>query len=220
MQGAAPTFPAMADVKICGINTTDALEAAIAGGARFVGFVVYPKSPRHVSRDKLAMLSERARGRVETVVVTVDADDELLAMIQATARPDWIQLHGRETPALTAHARTYARTGVIKAIGVARSEDLAAAEAFAPAAEMLMFDAKPPPGGLPGGNAMAFDWAILAGRRFSRPWLLSGGLTPENVREAISSAGAALVDVSSGVESAPGVKDATAISRFLAAARP
>jgi phosphoribosylanthranilate isomerase len=210
----------MAEVKICGISDATALEAAIDGGARFVGFVVYPKSPRHVSRDKLAMLSERARGRVETVVVTVDADDELLAMVQQVARPDWIQLHGRETPALTAHARTYAGTGVIKAIGVGRAEDLAQAARYEPVAEMLMFDAKPPPGGLPGGNAVAFDWAILAGRSFSRPWLLSGGLNAGNVREAISSSGAALVDVSSGVESAPGVKDVAAISQFLAAARP
>lgn len=210
----------MAEVKICGISTVDALEAAVEGGARYVGFVVYPKSPRHVSRDKLAMLSERARGRVETVVVTVDADDELLAMIQQTAQPDWIQLHGRENPALTSHARIYARNGVIKALGVARAEDLASAARYEPVAEMLMFDAKPPPGALPGGNAMAFDWALLGGRSFSRPWFLSGGLTPENVREAIGASGAALVDVSSGVESAPGVKDPTAISRFLAAARP
>src|SRR5262249_49183917 len=163
-----------------------------------VGFVVYPKSLRHLSRDKLAMLSERARGRVETVVVTVNADDETLSMIQHYAQPDWIQLHGNEKPALVAHARTYAKSGVIKAIGVARRDDLAAADAFTNVAEMLMFDAKPPPGGLPGGNAAAFDWHILAGRTFSRPWFLSGGLTPGNVREAISSSGAALVDVSSG----------------------
>ncbi len=108
----ALTFAVMAEVKICGINDAQALDAAIDGGARFVGFVVYPTSPRHLSRDKLASLAERARGHAETVVVTVDADDELLSMIAEIARPDWIQLHGRESPALTAHARTYARSGV------------------------------------------------------------------------------------------------------------
>ncbi len=209
----------MAEAKICGITDVRALDAAIDGGARFVGFVVYPKSPRHLSRDKLAALAERARGRAEIVVVTVDADEELLSGIAAYARPDWIQLHGREKPGQVAQARRYARFGLIKAIGVARSSDLAQAAAYEPVAEMLMFDAKPPPGGLPGGNALAFDWQILAGQRFSRPWLLSGGLTPGNVGEAISASGAGLVDVSSGVESAPGLKDPLLIAQFLATAR-
>lgn len=209
----------MAQGKICGITDARALDAAIDGGARFVGLVVYPKSPRHLSRDRLVMLAERARGKAEIVAVTVNADDELLSMIQHYAKPDWIQLHGDESPALVSHARIYAKAGVIKAIGVARREDLSAAAKFEPVAEMLMFDAKPPPGGLPGGNAAAFDWGILSGRSFRRPWFLSGGLTSENVREAISSSGAAFVDVSSGVESAPGLKDPSTITRFLAAAR-
>lgn len=209
----------MAEAKICGITTPEALDAAIAGGARFVGFVVYPKSPRHLSRDRLAALAERARGRVETVVVTVNADEELLAGVAAYARPDWIQLHGAESPGQTAQARQYARAGLIKALGVARAEDLAQAAAYEPAADMLLFDAKPPPGGLPGGNALAFDWGVLAGRRFARPWLLSGGLTPGNVLEAIAASGAALVDVSSGVEAAPGLKDPALVAQFLAAAR-
>lgn len=207
----------MAEAKICGITTPEALDAAIAGGARFVGFVVYPKSPRHLSRDKLAALAARARGRVETVVVTVNADEELLAGVAAYARPDWIQLHGAESPGQTAQARQYARSGLIKAVGVARSEELTQAAAYEPVADMLLFDAKPPPGGLPGGNALAFDWAILAGRRFARPWFLSGGLTPDNVAEAVTASGAAVVDVSSGVESAPGLKDPGKIARFLAA---
>ncbi len=209
----------MAEAKICGITDARALDAAIDGGARFVGFVVYPKSPRHLSRDKLAALAERARGKVETVVVTVDADEELLAAVAAYARPDWIQLHGAESPGKTAQARQYAQRGLIKAIGVARSEDLAQAAVYEQVAEMLMFDAKPPPGGLPGGNAMAFDWQILAGRRFGRPWMLSGGLNPANVAEAISASGAAVVDVSSGVEAGPGLKDPLKIAEFLAAAR-
>jgi len=209
----------MADVKICGITDARALEAALDGGARYVGFVVYPKSPRHLSRDKLAALADRARGNAEIVVVTVDADDEALSLIQHHAKPDWIQLHGRERPSMVAHARQYARTGVIKATGVAHREDLDEARAYENVVEMLMFDAKPPPGGLPGGNAAAFDWAILAGRSFSRPWMLSGGLTPANVQEAIAASGAGIVDVSSGVESAPGLKDPVKIAQFLAAAR-
>lgn len=208
----------MAEAKICGITDARALDAAINGGARFVGFVVYPKSPRHLSRDKLAALADRARGQVETVVVTVDADEELLAAVAAYARPDWIQLHGGESPGKTAQARQYAQRGLIKAIGVARPEDLAQAAVYEQVAEMLMFDAKPPPGGLPGGNAMAFDWQILAGRRFGRSWMLSGGLTPANVAEAISASGAAVVDVSSGVETSPGLKDPLKIAEFLAAA--
>jgi phosphoribosylanthranilate isomerase len=163
-------------------------------------------------------LMGRARGRVETVIVTVDADDASLHDISAL-RPDWIQLHGQESPQRTAHARRFAQLGVIKALGVARAEDLAAAAAYEPAADLLMFDAKPPPGAaLPGGNALAFDWGLLAGRRFARPWMLSGGLNPGNVREAITTSGAALLDVSSGVESRPGLKDPALVAQFLAAA--
>lgn len=208
----------MADAKICGIATIEALDAALLGDARFVGFVMYPKSPRHLPHEKLAALMERARGRVETVIVTVDADDTALAEI-AALQPDWIQLHGAESPRRTAEARRAARRGAIKALGIARADDLAGASTYEPAADMLLFDAKPPPGGLPGGNALAFDWRILAGRRFARPWILSGGLTPDNVGEAITASGASLVDVSSGVESAPGLKDPLRIAQFLAAAR-
>lgn len=209
----------MPDVKICGVTTTEALDAAIDGGARFIGLVVYPPSPRHLSRDRLAALAARARGQAEIVAVTVDADDETLAAIAEIAQPDWIQLHGSEAPGRVSNAARYARRGVIKALGVARSEDLAQAAAYEPAADMLLFDAKPTAGGLPGGNAVAFDWRLLAGRSFRRPWLLSGGLTPENVAEAVAASRAALVDVSSGVESAPGLKDPIKIAQFLAAAR-
>ncbi|MGD9815449.1 MAG: phosphoribosylanthranilate isomerase [Hyphomonadaceae bacterium] len=209
----------MADAKICGITTPDALDAAIAGGARYVGFVVYPNSPRHASRGTLAALSQRARGRAEIVAVTVDANDELLQLVYDYAQPDWIQLHGRESPGQVANARRYAHQGAIKAIGVAGRADLAQAAAYAQVADLLMFDAKPPPGGLPGGNALAFDWGVLAGQALPKPWFLSGGLTPENVREAIAASGAALVDVSSGVESAPGLKDPARIAQFLAAVR-
>lgn len=209
----------MADVKICGVTTSEALDAALMGGARFIGFVIYPQSPRHLGRERLAALAARARGKAEIVAVTVDADDETLQAIAQLAQPDWIQLHGSESPARTAHAAQYARRGVIKAVGVAGSDDLGRAGAYEAVADMFLFDAKPPPGGLPGGNAAAFDWGIMSGRSFRRPWMLSGGLTPENVAEAISTSGAALVDVSSGVESAPGLKDPGLIAHFLAAAR-
>ena len=209
----------MAEAKICGITSADALDAALAGGARSSGLVFFPKSPRHVAMAHAAALARRAKGRAEVVAVTVNADDEMLAEIAAKVAPDWIQAHGEESPARTAQLRQFAGRGVIKALGIARAEDFAQTAAFEPAAEMLLFDAKPPPGGLPGGNALAFDWAILAGRRFGRPWFLSGGLSPGNVAEAITASGAALVDVSSGVEAAPGLKDPLRIAQFLAAAR-
>lgn len=208
----------MPDAKICGITTPEALDAAIEGGARFVGFVTYPKSPRFLTLDKLAALARRASGRVETVLVTVSADDGHLAAAVDVARPDWIQLHGGEAPGRVAEARQFARRGVIKALGVGSSEDLIAASAYEPVADMLLFDARAPSAAaMPGGNALAFDWGLLAGARFKRPWLLAGGLSPLNVKEAIRVSGADLVDVSSGVESAPGLKDPLLIAQFLAA---
>jgi phosphoribosylanthranilate isomerase len=207
----------MPDAKICGITTAEALDAAIEGGARFVGFVTYPQSPRYLSPDKLAALAAHAGGRVETVLVTVSADDDHLMAASAAAHPDWIQLHGGETPQRATEARRFARRGVIKALGVAQAEDLTTAARYEPVVDMLLFDAKAAPAGMPGGNAAAFDWGIMAGWKFGRPWLLAGGLTPGNVHEAIRVSGADLVDVSSGVESAPGLKDPLLIAQFLAA---
>ncbi len=209
----------MAEAKICGITDAATLDAALNGGARFVGLVFFPKSPRHLSLDAAAALAARARGRAEIVAVTVDADDALLEGIAGRVRPDWVQAHGSESPARLGALRRHSTRGVIKALSIARAEDLEQTAAYEAAADMLLFDAKPPPGGLPGGNAAAFDWQILAGRQFSRPWLLAGGLTPQNVGQAIAASGAVLVDVSSGVETAPGLKDPNAIARFLAAAR-
>ena len=210
----------MAETKICGLNDPAGVAAALHGQARYLGFVFFAKSPRNVSPERAAALAAPAADRADTVAVTVDADDETLAIIAATLKPDWIQLHGREDPARAVAVRRFARKGVIKAIGVARADDLAAAGRFTSAAEALMFDAKAPEGAsLPGGNGAAFDWQMLLGRRFERPWFLSGGLTPENVAEAVAASGAGAVDVSSGVESAPGVKDAERIARFLTAAR-
>jgi phosphoribosylanthranilate isomerase len=208
----------MTDAKICGITTPEALDAAIEGGARFVGFVTYSRSPRFLSMDKLAALAARARGRVETVLVTVNADDAHLVAATNAARPDWIQLHGSESLQRAAEVRPFARRGLIKAVGVARRDDLQTIAPFEPVVDMFLFDAQAPSGAAPGGNALAFDWRLLAGFQAQRPWLLAGGLTPANVREAIRLSGADLVDVSSGVETAPGLKDPLLIAQFLAAA--
>ncbi|MES1203536.1 MAG: phosphoribosylanthranilate isomerase [Pseudomonadota bacterium] len=210
----------MPDVKICGLKTADAVEAALAGDARFIGLVFFPPSPRNIAPEAARPLAALARGKADIVAVTVDAGDALLAMIAERVAPDWIQLHGKETPARAAEVRRFARKGVIKALPIARGEDFAAAALFEPVADWLMFDAKAPPeAGRPGGHGASFDWAMLSGRRFGRPWMLSGGLTPENVPAALAASGAGALDVSSGVESAPGIKDPARIAAFLAAAK-
>lgn len=204
------------DAKICGLTTPDAVDTALAGGARWLGFVAFPPSPRHVEPADAAKLADRVRGKAEIVAVTVNADDALLADIRDTLKPDWIQLHGTEGPGRVRAAKAFAGKGVIKALPVREAADLDAANAFAEAADMLLFDAKPPKGASrPGGWGEAFDWTLLNGAAISRPWLLSGGLTPANVRAAVQASGAGAVDVSSGVESAPGVKDNALITRFL-----
>lgn len=168
--------------------------------------------------DAAAALAAKAKGRIESVALLVDPDDEAL---RAAARlePDWLQLHGRESPARVAQARQFARKGVIKALAIAGPQDVRAANVYAGAADMLLFDAKPPSGAArPGGNGLAFDWRLLHGQRFARPWMLSGGLDPENVAQAMHLSGARLVDASSGLESAPGVKDNQRIAAFVQAA--
>lgn len=210
----------MAEVKICGLKDADNLDVALREGARFVGFVFFANSPRNVAIEAAARLAERARGKADVVAVTVDADDALLERITAEVRPDWVQAHGRETPARVASLARFAAKGVIKAVSISGAEDFAQVPAFEGAAQMLMFDAKVPVSiGRPGGAGAAFDWSLLEGRRFSRPWFLSGGLNPENAGQAIRLSGAALLDVSSGVESAPGLKDPARIAAFLKAAR-
>jgi phosphoribosylanthranilate isomerase len=210
----------MAEAKICGLNDAAGVDAALLGGARYLGFVFFPKSPRHVSPEQAACLASRARGRADLTAVTVNADDILLAEVAATLKPDWIQAHGSESLARVGAMRRFAAKGVIKAIPVAVPADLAEADAFAGPADLLMFDAKAPAGAeLPGGNGVAFDWAMLKGRRFSKPYLLSGGLNRANVAEAIQLSGASLVDVSSGVETRPGLKDPARIAAFLAAVK-
>ncbi|MFI5012248.1 MAG: phosphoribosylanthranilate isomerase [Hyphomicrobiales bacterium] len=206
-------------VKICGLSTPAAVDASIEAGADMVGFVFFARSPRHVSPARAAALAGRARGRAAIVALTVDADDAALAVIVEALRPDLLQLHGLEGPERLAHLRKRFGVKLMKAIGVARRDDLGAARAYA-AADRLLLDAKPPADALlPGGNGLAFDWRMLEGFVADAPIMLSGGLDPDNVGEAIQIAQPAGVDVSSGVESAPGLKDETKIAAFVRAAR-
>ena len=207
--------------KICGLSTPEAVRAAVEGGAAYVGFVAFAPSPRDIAPDRAAELARPARAAgVKVVAVTVDACDAELDAIVAAFAPELIQLHGSETPARVAEVR--ARTGaqVIRALRVGEPADLEAARAFEGVADQLMFDARPPKGSaLPGGNGAAFDWAMLQGASFARPWFLAGGLDAANVAAAAAASGAGQVDVSSGVESAPGVKDPASVKAFLEAVR-
>ena len=215
-------IPAAMDVivKICGLSTRPTLAAAVEAGADMVGFVFFPPSPRFVSVRAAKDLAAEARGRAAIAVLTVDADDRMLAEIVATVQPDWLQLHGRETPERVAEIAARFGIKTMKAIGVSVAADLALARDYAAVADWLMLDAKAPKGALlPGGNGMPFDWTILSGFRPPMPYLLSGGLTPANVAEAMTATGAPGVDVSSGVETAPGKKDAELIAAFVRNAR-
>ena len=208
-------------VKICGIKTPEVLQAALAARADFVGLNFYPPSPRSVAPEVAAELAELARGRTSIVALIVDADDATIDRIVAAVEPDFLQLHGSETPVRAAEiARRWSRP-VIKAIKVESAGDAERALDFAGIAHFILFDAKAPKGlvgALPGGNGLAFDWQLIAAVRDRVPFMLSGGLTPDNVAAAIAATGATIVDVSSGVETAPGVKSPDLIRRFVAAA--
>ena len=207
-------------VKICGLRTAEALEAAIAAGADYVGLVIFPPSPRHVDVEEAAGLAEVARGRTAVVALTVDPDDALLDRIASEVRPDFIQLHGGEPPARVAAIRARLGVGVIKAVKVATADDVAAALAYRDVADLVLFDAMPPKDAdRPGGHGAVFDWRLLDGVADQLDFMLSGGLTPENVADAIRATGAFAVDVSSGVEERRGVKSVPLIRAFLAAAR-
>lgn len=207
-------------VKICGLSEPATLDVALDAGADMVGFVFFPKSPRHVSLEAARALGSRVGSRARKVALVVDADDSAIAAIVAALSPDLLQLHGAETPARAAEIAARFGLPLIKALGVAAREDLRAAGAFAPLVDYLLLDARPPAGATrPGGLGATFDWTILSGWRPDKPWLLSGGLTPDNVAEALARTNAPGVDVSSGVESAPGVKDADRVRAFVAAAR-
>lgn len=208
------------DIKICGLRAPDTMAAALDAGADFVGLVFFEASPRHVDWDEAGRLSAMARGRSRVVALTVNADDAALTTILQAAKPDMLQLHGSESPERVFDVRRRFAMPVMKAIKVATAEDASLARAYAEAADLILFDARPPKGArLPGGNGVAFDWRVLDGVKESVSFMLSGGLTPETVVDAIRTTGARAVDVSSGVESRPGVKDAALIRRFIAAAR-
>lgn len=205
-------------VKICGLSTPESLEWALSAGADLVGFVHFLKSPRHVSVDVAAALAGQVRGQAKTVVLTVDATDDLLDHLVATIAPDFVQLHGRETPERVAEVRERFGRPVIKVLGIGGAEDVAAARAYAGIADLFLYDAKPPKdASRPGGLGVVFDWSLLEGA--PSPFLLSGGLDPTNVGDAVRRVRPAGVDVSSGVESAPGRKDEARIRAFVAAAR-
>jgi len=207
-------------VKICGLKTPDAIDAAIAGGADYVGLVFFPPSPRNISISHARDLAYHIAGRTKIVTLMVDPDDALIKEVAREVKPDLIQLHGSETPGRAAEIRKLAGTGIMKVIKVETAKDADQAFAFSGIADLILFDAKAPKGAeLPGGNGLAFDWRVLADLKGKLNYMLAGGLTPENVAEAIALTGASAVDVSSGVESAPGVKDIARIRAFLLAAK-
>jgi phosphoribosylanthranilate isomerase len=210
-----------AKVKICGIKTDEALDAALDAGAFYIGLVFFAKSPRNVDLATAARLAKRARGRAQVVALVVDADDRLMDDIVDQVAPDMFQLHGKETPERVAEIAMRTKRPVMKAISVASEADaLRGVAAYQLAADLILFDAKPPKGAeLPGGNGVAFDWSFIQQAKEQTSYMLSGGLTADNVAEAIRQTGAYNVDVSSGVESAPGVKDAGLIRRFLEAVK-
>lgn len=217
MSGGAPARRRAA-IKICGLRRPADVAAAVDAGARYLGFVFFPRSPRAVTVAEAEALGRDLAPGLARVGLFVDPDDVVLDAVLASAPLDIIQLHGGESPARVAEVR--ARTGlpVMKAIGVAGPDDLARIAGFAGVADLLLLDAKAPAGAaLPGGNGSAFDWRLLAGQRLAKPWFLAGGLTPDNVAEALRVTGAPGVDVSSGVERAPGDKDPARIAAFCAA---
>ena len=209
------------EVKICGLSTPETVDAAVEAGADLIGLVFFPKSPRNVTIPQAAQLAGRARGKAKVVALVVDADDALLAEIARTVQPDLIQAHGAETPERVGEIARLTGKPVIKAIRVKDDADIASGAQFSEAASLILYDAKAPEtlgSALPGGNGHAFDWGLLEGEK--RPaFMLAGGLTPANVAEAIRVTGAPVVDVSSGVESAPGVKDIGLIRKFIEAAK-
>ncbi len=206
-------------VKICGLSTPDSMEAALAHGADYVGLNFFPPSPRYVTPAKAASLAAMARGRTKIVALVVDADDALLKDIADAVKPDYIQLHGSETPERVSAIKALTGKPVIKVIKVGGPEDVGRATDFVDVADLLLFDTKAPASlknALPGGNGIPFDWSLLEGKR---GFMLSGGLSPGNVAEAIRVTGAPMVDVSSGVESTPGKKEINLIAKFIEAAK-
>lgn len=207
-------------VKICGLNTAEAMAAALDAGADFVGLVAVASSPRFVPPDAARRLADQARGRARIVLLSADADPADLDAWVRAVRPDWVQLHGREAPEEITRLRADHGIGVIRAVGVRTADDLDGLDRLEALADHLLLDARPPAGAdRTGGHGVAFDWSILDAAHFSKPWFLAGGLDPANVGEAVRRTRAPFVDVSSGVERAPGVKDADRITAFVQALR-
>lgn len=209
------------DTKICGVRHPDAVDAAVAGGARYIGLVFFDRSPRHVGVDLAKQLARRVPTGARVVGLFVEPDDTFLDHVVSQVPLDLIQLHGDEQPGRVREIRDAFSIPVMKAIRVSGPEDLDAAVAYEAVADRLLFDAKPPANvaALPGGNGIAFDWSLLAGRTWRRPWMLSGGLDVGNVAAAVAATAAPALDVSSGVESRPGVKDPDRIAAFLTAVK-
>ena len=207
-------------VKICGLTSAAAVDAAVGAGALYGGLVFHPDSPRFVTLDQARALADRMRGRLRIAALIADLDDAGIGEIVRIAQPDFLQLHGQESVKRTGEIRSRFGLPVIKALAVAEPSDFDTVAAYEASADMLLFDARPPKGAQRGGgHGAAFDWKILSGRAFSKPWFLAGGLTSDNVARAVALSGAQMVDVSSGVESAPGVKDAARITAFVDATR-
>lgn len=207
----------MAQVKICGLSTAHTMQAALGEGADFVGLMFYPKSPRNVSIEHAAELAAIVKGRALIVAVVVDADDALLYAIMNAVKPDYVQAHGDETPQRIEDIKNRFGVRIIKVIKVKDASDVALAKDFRAVADLIMFDPKAPKDTLPGGNGLSFDWNLLEGD--DGPFMLAGGLNPDNVAQAIQLTKATIVDVSSGVETSPGVKSANLIAKFIKAAK-
>lgn len=206
-------------VKFCGLRSAADISAAAAAGARYVGFVFFAKSPRNVSFAQAAQLALEVPEGICKVALTVDADDTFLDELLDLVPIDMLQLHGHETPERVRHVKARYGLPVMKAVGVAHADDLPQLDDYLKVADQILVDAKPPKGAdLPGGNGLAFDWRLIAGRRWPKPWMLAGGLTPDTVAEAVRMTGARQLDVSSGVETTPGIKDAGLIAAFGQAA--
>jgi phosphoribosylanthranilate isomerase len=205
----------MTAIKICGLTREDAARCCADLAVDYTGFICYPPSPRHVNASDFARLARITQTHTKTVLVTVNAENELLEAYIATHRPDFIQCHGEESPERLADIRERFGTGVIKSVPVAHKADLLQTRAYAQKADLLLLDAKPQAGELPGGNARSFDWSVLAGASLPLPWFLSGGLDAENLAQALAASGAAMIDLSSGVESTRGVKDLQKIERLV-----
>lgn len=208
------------EVKICGVTSAQAADAAVRAGADYAGLVFHPKSPRALNPAQGAALAARLKGRLRVVALFADASDDMLEPVMRAVEPDFLQLHGNETPARAAAIRSRYNRPVIKALPIADAGDFAPVASYDEAVDIYLFDAKPPSSATrSGGHGLAFDWQLLNGRKFNRPWFLAGGLSPENVARAVSVSGAERVDVSSGVEIEPGVKSPQLIGAFVAAAR-